>query len=774
MLDGLFHRLQGRAPSTLSPERQRRRQVKRAAREARGGRSLWEVLLCVPETLLMGESQAEAEEPDRLVAARLRQLADTIEKDSDAAAALKGSFGPQRAPTAAANAAAAAAAAMPSATTPDLSSSCSITTSEATTAGTAAEDEEEAPRATESARPFVVWDTRTNAAWRRQNKSSSTSSSGSDGLTPLPETAAAVAVVVPPLPAGFAPLSPEDRLQQQRAAAARRREARRALEALEAGGDPTTTANSSNGDNDGGGASGGGGSALPLTAAVLAAHLTRLTGDEGEPHHQQQQRQAAEGVERGGGVAAVDEDDVEERWSRCSGATAQTASTGFGDDEQLDVQVDLAGVYADLLSRRMAIAAEDTTAAVAAPPTTRTAAASAATAAVSTSVAPRRARERSRYPLGSRHYIGRVVLTQSDQQIYALLALLTASYQHAWQLHTRLVQHYYYYINPALDSVRARGTVAEVTALEHSLRRCGTGALAGLHEQLAGPAPLDYQVQRCAFHAKWAPLFAAVKAHLGLGAGLASVSRPPSPPPPPAEVAAAAAAGPTGSAVCVAAMRLHAMELFQRHGRLQRAVREAEGWIQWFHHCYCRDPQRLLQQLLADQAQQAPDSEVADGGEDEGAYLPMRWHAGQDPVLRAAVYARRRERLRMVMEAAERARVAAPAATAAPSVGTAMAAAAATAPEGVAAPVAVLSGVELVAAEDATHGAGRTSAATHLSDEDGAYDSGCEEEGAAAAATAAVPVMAAPKRRLSVAEEEAYHRKVEVGCFGFTFISPFD
>lgn len=332
----------------------------------------------------------------------------------------------------------------------------------------------------------------------------------------------------------------------------------------------------------------------------------------------------------------------------------------------------------------------------------------AAAAAVLSTAAVRAFALPSRYPLGSRAYMERVLLAQRGQQVHALMALLTESHRHAWQHYLRLIQLYHYYVNPILNSNHALGattssssaagngeavtTPVVVPSLEASLLAYGSRAAAAYHGELRQSAS-DYQYLTYAFNAPWQQLFLCVRHYLNVNSNNSSggggkidggddeIEKPQSP--------KAAGENPNGSeynaardedeeegeseapapsqqppegAVCFAATLLHSMELFERHRPLQTAARDVEEWLREYY----KQDEMNKENCCADEGKSngvhgampvtdtAATTSTATAVKTPQHYVPMQWATAQEEAMRVAVYWARRQCKLDAMEAAER------------------------------------------------------------------------------------------------------------------------
>lgn len=251
---------------------------------------------------------------------------------------------------------------------------------------------------------------------------------------------------------------------------------------------------------------------------------------------------------------------------------------------------------------------------------------------ISTVVQPlHKPKQQQRYPLGSRRYIERIVLAEHSQQVVALMWLLAESMRHAWRLQLRLAQLYTYYVPTYLQAESARraasaGAVGVNAVEDGHVGGCGCG---NPNDEVFGitrnkyyayfcSGSFDYEYYVYQFNQEWGAIFAAVKNYLeptGSTAGTTTVNG--------VESVGCEGPAPRGS-VCFVAALLYSMSLFERQWELQVAVREVE---QWAKKCWSRLNQAPATESDGKKISSSPfgETQILDGGNDDGEEIEVAW-----------------------------------------------------------------------------------------------------------------------------------------------------
>ncbi|CCD14081.1 unnamed protein product [Trypanosoma congolense IL3000] len=295
--------------------------------------------------------------------------------------------------------------------------------------------------------------------------------------------------------------------------------------------------------------------------------------------------------------------------------------------------------------------------------------------------------QQQRYPLGSRRYIERILLAERSQQVIALMWLLSESMRQAWQLHLKLAQLYTYYVPAYVKAETARRAAkaasANITVLNNG--KCATHLSFddGAEENDAlritqnkyyayfcsGTFDYEYYVYR--FNQEWESIFTAVSDYLGTtGAATAAAASASCVEATPSAAEGSSVSAPRGS-VGFAATVLYSMELFERQRELQVAVRDTERWLSdCWHRLNGTTPpptrsRRNGRQAAVDIARRegvascdecdggppgaAGDEPLLWGGAERGddterMHLPMDWWRAQDADIRAHICWNRKKR----------------------------------------------------------------------------------------------------------------------------------
>ncbi|KEG10660.1 hypothetical protein DQ04_03451020 [Trypanosoma grayi] len=256
------------------------------------------------------------------------------------------------------------------------------------------------------------------------------------------------------------------------------------------------------------------------------------------------------------------------------------------------------------------------------------------------------------YSLYSRQYIERVVLAQRSQQLMALMWLLAESMRHAWKLHLRLAQLYFYYVPiclraAAAESALGKGEDADADAI-----------MKNRYYSYFCSGNFDYEYYAYHFSQEWDPLFADVLNYLKPDSADDDTT--------------------PGGSVGAAATVLYSMELFERQRELQLAVREADIFVRSRWQCI-NDPSALTaipppvavpqpaaaaaaavdnnggsgdngtEEGGAQVVSASPTNDTAEKPVEEATYVPVDWWSAQDADVRAHVsWNRKKRKLRQI------------------------------------------------------------------------------------------------------------------------------